>query len=317
MSEKEYNELNPESSYKFHYSGNGTELAFIMFKNFFLSIITFGIYFAWGRTNIRRYIWGHTHFLGDRANYTGTGRELFVGMLKALFIYAVVLLPLIILSKSSSSVAITFLPLKGIVVYGALHYRFSRTTWRGVNFGLDKNSKLSSQFANLWFIYPLITLLTFGLVYPIMVHEIRSFLVNKMKLGDSYFKYTGTTSGLFMIYGKAILLIPMTLGLYYFWFRVEEIRYRLEHTHFQSAHFRINLKGRELFRLSVLSFFLTLFTLGLAIPWVVNMFHRLIVNSIDLYGTINLEEVKNSQLEGSDGAAADAGATGYDMDIAV
>ena len=47
------------------------------------------------------------------------------------------------------------------------------------------------------------------------------------------------------------------------------------------------------------------------------MFHGLIINSIDLHGTINLEEVNNSDPQGSDGAAADGGAAVYDMDIAV
>jgi uncharacterized membrane protein YjgN (DUF898 family) len=58
-----------------------------MFKNIFLTIITLGVYAAWGRTNTRRYLWGHTNFLNDRANYTGTGKEIFLGILKFFGIY--------------------------------------------------------------------------------------------------------------------------------------------------------------------------------------------------------------------------------------
>ena len=322
MSFQQINESPSESSFKFHYSGKGSELAFIMYKNLFFSIITLGIYVAWGRTNVRRYLWGHTHFLNDRACYTGTGKELFIGMLKAFAIYLVLSLILGITSKffplimSIGSIPV-YLVLMGLVVYGALHYRISRTTWRGVHLGLDKNRKLTNKFVGLWSMYFVFTLITLGLGFPLMVHKVRSFLMNNMRIGESYFKYTGTALGLYKIYGKALFLIPLTLGLYSFWFSVETMRYRLEHTQFQNAHLRTNLKGGELFRFSLLAYVLTILTLGLATPWVINMFHGLIINSIDFHGTINLEEVKNSHLKGIDGAAADGGASGYDIDIAV
>lgn len=322
MSFRPKNDLPSESSFKFHYSGKGSELAFIMFKNLFFSIFTLGIYVPWGRTNVRRYLWGHTHFLDDRAGYTGTGKELFMGILKAFAIYLVLSITLGVLSKffplfiEIGSIPV-YIVLMGLVVYGALHYRISRTTWRGVHLGLDKNQELTKKFVGLWSIYFALSLITLGLGFPLMIHKVRSFLMNNMKIGESYFKYTGTAQGLYKIYGKALIFIPLTLGLYFYWFRVEGMRYRLEHTQFQNAHLKTNLKGGELFRFSVLATVLTILTLGLATPWVINMFHGLIINSIDLNGTINLEEVNNSHPQGSDGAAADGGAAVYDLDIAV
>ena len=34
------------------------------------------VYRFWGKTRVRRYLWGRVSFQGDRAEYTGTGREL-------------------------------------------------------------------------------------------------------------------------------------------------------------------------------------------------------------------------------------------------
>ena len=49
--------------------------------NLLLTIVTLGIYRFWAKTRIRRYLWSQTEFLGDRFEYTGTGKELLIGFL--------------------------------------------------------------------------------------------------------------------------------------------------------------------------------------------------------------------------------------------
>ena len=62
----------------------------IVVKNLVLTVITLGIYRFWARTRLRRYFWSNITISGEPLEYTGTGRELFVGFLIAL----AVLLPL-------------------------------------------------------------------------------------------------------------------------------------------------------------------------------------------------------------------------------
>jgi uncharacterized membrane protein YjgN (DUF898 family) len=311
----------PPFSYTFNYSGIGKELAFIMFKNIFLTIITLGVYAAWGRTNTRRYLWGHTNFLNDRANYTGTGKEIFLGILKFFGIYVLTYGATMLLGEFLHPAMIfalipVYIYLLAQIIYSGLRYRLARTTWRGVHFGMDKNPVQTREFLVLLTKYSFITLFTLGLGFPLMVHKMRLFLTSKMRFGNTHFEYTGTCSGLYKIYAKAFFLTPLTMGLYFSWFKVESIRYRLENTRFQNAHFRTSLSGVEFFGFAVGSYILTVMTLGIATPWVINMAHKLIINSIDLYGNINLEEVDN--LGGQTGdSAADAGAVEYDIDIAV
>jgi uncharacterized membrane protein YjgN (DUF898 family) len=321
MDQQNQDQSPPPFSYTFNYTGKGSELALIMFKNIFLTIITLGIYAAWGKTNTRRYLWGNTTFLGDRGGYTGTGKELFLGLLKVMGLYLVTYAGLKIVSLFVHPIVmLAAIPLYGYVVaqmiYGGLRFRLGRTTWRGVHFGLDKTPQLTKDFMLLVAKYALITVFTLGLGFPLMVHEMRLFLTNKMRFGNGHFHYSGTREGLYKIYAKALFFIPLTLGVYFFWFQVEKLRYRLEHTHFQKAHFRTNLKGSKLFGFAVGSYFLTLFTLGLATPWVINKVHALIIQSIDLYGSINFEEIDNQGSVAGD-EAADAGAEEFDIDIAV
>ncbi len=61
------------------FHGKGGELFGIYLVNALLSIVTLNVYYFWGKTKLRRYLWSHTQFMGDRFEYLGTGKELFKG----------------------------------------------------------------------------------------------------------------------------------------------------------------------------------------------------------------------------------------------
>src|SRR5215467_7699377 len=60
----------------------------LLSKNFFLTLVTIGIYRFWAATRLRRYLWSNIRIGGDGLEYTGTGRELFLGFLVALAVLA-------------------------------------------------------------------------------------------------------------------------------------------------------------------------------------------------------------------------------------
>ena len=74
----------PSGSKSFAFRGSGGELFKITIVNFLLTIVTLGIYYFWGRTRVRQYIYSQTEFEGDRFVYHGTGKELLIGWLKGM-----------------------------------------------------------------------------------------------------------------------------------------------------------------------------------------------------------------------------------------
>ena len=72
------------------YAGSTGQIYKIWFKNLLFMIITFGIYRAWAKVRIRKYLWAHTSIDGDAFHYTGTGGELFRGYMKVALLYFVV-----------------------------------------------------------------------------------------------------------------------------------------------------------------------------------------------------------------------------------
>jgi len=134
----------------FAFTGTWREYLPIAASNFFLTILTLGIFRSWAKARERRYLWSHTIFIDDRLEWTGTGKEMFIGLLFAMLVAA---LPLFLLNLLAQSLALHGQPLlAGLITFGiylfamllfgfarfrALRYRLSRTWWHGIRGGSD------------------------------------------------------------------------------------------------------------------------------------------------------------------------------------
>jgi uncharacterized membrane protein YjgN (DUF898 family) len=129
------------------YDGTLFQLYEIYLLNLVLNIITLGIFRFWAKTRIRRYVWSHVSFQGDRLEYTGTGGELFKGFLIVLgFIVGFSILQAVLQFAVGPASAIAIATQIGFVVfvvylalvahYTAQNYRLTRTLWRGVRGGM-------------------------------------------------------------------------------------------------------------------------------------------------------------------------------------
>ena len=120
-------------------------LTWLALKGFLLSVVTFGIYRFWYVTNLRRFFWERTALDGSPAEYTGTGKELFLGFLVALAILVPIYVALFAVSLVAPALApfsvvisFVFLFLLGqFAIYRGRRYRAMRTLWRGIRLGQD------------------------------------------------------------------------------------------------------------------------------------------------------------------------------------
>jgi uncharacterized membrane protein YjgN (DUF898 family) len=130
------------------YDGQLGDLARLFFINLGLSLLTLGIYRFWGKTNIRRYLWSHIAFQDERLEYTGTGRELFLGFLKTGLFVAIMVafnqfLPEMVMIDSTIGIILSLFSLATFGVlylaaqFAAQRYRLSRTQWCGIRGGME------------------------------------------------------------------------------------------------------------------------------------------------------------------------------------
>ncbi|AWN37504.1 YjgN family protein [Methylobacterium radiodurans] len=189
-------------------------LTWLALKGFLLSLVTFGIYRFWYVTNLRRFFWSRTALNGSPAEYTGTGKELFLGFLVALAILVPIYLGLFALSLVAPALApfsvvisFVFLFLLGqFAIFRGRRYRAMRTLWRGIRLGQDGSGLAYAARAGGWW---LLTLWTFGLTVPFMRASLERYRINHTLVGSS--RMTSTARGR-SVFGPWLLLYAVGLG---------------------------------------------------------------------------------------------------------
>ncbi len=218
------------------FDSRGDRLFGLGLINGLLKILTLGIYSFWGKTEVRRRIWSFTRLNGEPLEYTGTGKELFLGFL---IIFGAVLLPVLLagfavvyafpgnktaIASYQAAVYIAFFMLVGNAIYRAQRFRMSRTRWRGIRGSLE-GSPAAYAWAYFWTLvapFGLVAALS-GLVswatgpsvgglivvigfiaalwiFPWRANKLQGMMTNNMRFGDRPFSYSGTSGPLYKRY---------------------------------------------------------------------------------------------------------------------
>jgi uncharacterized membrane protein YjgN (DUF898 family) len=132
------------------FTGSWREYLPIAATNVALIIVTLGVYRFWATARQRRYLWSRTHIVDDCLEWTGSGKEMFLGFLMVIafllpfFLFIQFLFPaLIARGKEAAAGGVMFLfyigffYLAGVARFRALRYRLSRTWWHGIRGGSD------------------------------------------------------------------------------------------------------------------------------------------------------------------------------------
>ena len=261
----------PAARSRLDYDGSGGDLSKIAITNALLTLVTLGVYRFWGKTRVRRYLWGHMNFLGDRLEYTGTGKELFIGFLVAI----VFLSPLIgasiwvqlaypvdheVRGTMESIQAIIILFLIYLALYRARRYRLTRTQWRGIRFGQDGSG---FKYALLAFGWGILVVLSLGMAYAVYRTRLQHYRTTHTWFGDRRFDFKGRAAALFGPWMLTWLFFMPTFGLIYIWYRVREFRYFAEQSRCGALSFKSELSTGSVFVVFIIYYVAILVVFGL------------------------------------------------------
>jgi len=288
------------AGHRFHFHGKGLPLFGIYGVNLFLSLVTLGIYYFWGKAKVRNYLMSHIELEGDCFEYHGTGKELLMGFLKALILFFIPLVALnsgpellgtgpVIRSVAAGlayGVIMVFIP---IAMVGARRYRLSRTSWRGIRFSFRGEAW---GFLKIFAFGTFLSTITLGLYFPFFDARRYDFMISHSFFGNRNFSFNGRGRDLFRPFLVALLLTLPTLGFYWFWFGAKKQRYYWEHTTIGPNRFRSSITGRALMNLQVGNFLIALFTLGLGWPWIITRKIQFGCKYLTLEGPLTLAEVQ-------------------------
>ena len=290
---------------RLHFHGSGGTLFGIHVVNVLLTLVTLGVYYFWGKTRVRRYLFGQTELGADRFAYHGTARELFLGFLKAflVFIVPIVLLSLVrdvldvdpsLKGLAAFVISVLFLVFIPVAMVGARRYRLSRTSWRGIRFSFRGRA---GEFIGIFFKATVLMGLTFGLYYPWFATQRQAYMIGHSYFGNARFSFDGRGRDLFWGYLAAFLLTLPTLGLCWVWFLARRRRFFWNHTRFEGLRFRSTVTGGALLLLWAVNALLLVATLGLAWPWVRVRNVRFALRYLALEGVLDFERIRQQAQE--------------------
>lgn len=187
--------------------------------NGLLNIVTLTLYRFWGKSEVRRRVWQGVRVNGEAFEYTGRGRELFVGFLLASLLLGIPFLTFVFaVQLLDEAFSLLVLPgyllifwLWGFGMFTAFRYMASRTTWRGIRFALFGSAPtygfmwLGLQFANG---------MTAGWIQPIFERLLAEQVWNHMRFGDRRFRWNQARSERIGLYGPFALGWFGTIGVF-------------------------------------------------------------------------------------------------------
>ena len=202
------------------FTGNWREYLPIAASNVLLIIVTLGIYKFWAAARQRRYLWSRTEVIGDRLEWSGTGKEMFIGflivtlVLLPFFLFFQFLLPALVARgkvEAAGGVFLLFyvaiLYLSGVARFRALRYRLSRTWWRGIRGGSDEPGW---NYGGEYLGRIALAGITMWIAWPWMATALFRSRWNEMSFGSLPFRSTLDAEGLKRRWA-AVYLVPLAL----------------------------------------------------------------------------------------------------------
>ncbi|MBF9030845.1 DUF898 family protein [Rhodobacterales bacterium HKCCE3408] len=213
------------------FEGDRGALFLLALKTGALTLLTAGIYRFWAKTRLRRWYWSAVRPGGAPMEYTGTPLEKLSGFLFAIIVLAILLaatnfsaiMTSVNLLDEMPAVFTTIVAIIPLLTapfffyarYRARRYILARTHWRGIRFGMEPGA--IGYAIRACFLMAL-TVLTGGLLWPLMTFRLERFLTDRTWYGNARFTQHG---GFARLYG------PLLPFLVTFWGGIALIGYFL------------------------------------------------------------------------------------------
>lgn len=298
---------NDGKKFALNFHGTGGALFGIFLGNALLSAITLNIYYFWGKVKVRKYLYGQMELLGERFNHLGTGKELFKGAFKAGGIFLVVfvvpnLLTEFVHPAFKILLFVGIFLLRPFVLVAARRYRYSRTEWHGVRFSFRGTIK---EGMKLYIASAFMTVITLGYLAPRYYIMKQAFWRSNTFYGTAAFKYNGDVRDVLGQMIKGYILIFVTFGFYWFWYKANLMRYDWGHTSIQSVRFGSDITGGQLLAYHFTNLLLLVLTLGIGYPWYVKRKTEFWAKYVYLTGGFDFDKIRQN--------ISDAHAAGDDL----
>jgi uncharacterized membrane protein YjgN (DUF898 family) len=304
--------MNEHRSYALAFYGKGADYFRIQIVNTILNIITLGLYYPWAKERQLKYLYSQNTFEDTPFVFSGTGREMFKGYIKAIIILGLLYAASLFLIANEYVVSGMLLLYGGIIclmplaIHGSYRYRMAKTSWKGIRFGYlgEKGILVAIFFKGI-----ILTILTFGIYAPWFTINLRRYILSNIKVGDAQFIYSGNGSEYFWLNLKGYFLTVLTFGIYLFWWQKDQFEFFVNNLRLQqgddAVFFNSKASGSGFAGLMIVNFLIIVLTFGLGYPWAVTRTLKFVMSNIEVSGYYSFESLQQAQEDYSDATGED------------
>lgn len=299
-------------SYALAFYGSGMDYFKIQVVNTILNLVTLGLYYPWAKERQLKYLYSQNTFEQTPFVFSGTGKEMFKGYIKALIIIAVLyasMLYLVMNNQIASGLLLLYgglIALMPLAIHGSYRYRMAKTSWKGIRFGYEGSR---GTLVGIFFKGLFLTILTLGIYSPWFTINLRRYILSNIKAGNVQFVYNGDGTDYFVLNIKGYLLTLLTFGIYLFWWQRDQFAFFVNNLRMQqgddAVFFHSKATGGGFAKLMIVNFFILIFTFGLGYAWVVTRSLTFVMNNIEVSGYYSFESLLQAQEDYSDAVGED------------
>jgi uncharacterized membrane protein YjgN (DUF898 family) len=197
----------PLTTSGFVFTGRAGPYFRIWIVSLFLSIVTLGIYSAWGKARKKRYLYAHTKLDETGFEFRGSPIAILKGRAIALLLFGGFALSGHVFPVMRLAFVLLLLILLPWIVVAAARFNARNSAWRNIVFGFDGSF---GEAAKVFLGFGALALVTLGLGYPYFKMRRTRFIIEHHSFGTTHFRADLATGGFIITYWFAFL---MSLGI--------------------------------------------------------------------------------------------------------
>lgn len=192
------------------FNGTARDYFGVWIVNMLLNIVTLGIWSAWAKVRTLRWFYGHTTLNGQGFDYHATGGRIFKGRLIAFLIIVATIVLDFLWPRSALIWYLLLLIVLPWAINAGLRFNAYMTSWSNVRFGFLPSY---GQAFIAFLLLPLISLLSLGLLAPLVTQYQARYMAGGYLYGQFHFSSTPRLGALYAALARAILIF-IGVGLF-------------------------------------------------------------------------------------------------------
>ena len=314
------------------FRGDGFEFFKIWIVNILLTILTLGIYSAWAKVRTNRYFYSNLYLDNRSFRYLASPIAILVGRIIAIVFLVTYIVSVELLPGPGLAVALILTLVMPYLIVRSIAFNHRMSAYRNIQFRFHGTYGEAVMALLVW---PLLGMLTLGILYPLALLRVNQFIVNNSAYGTSRLTFNATyrqyailvfsfigANGLGLLVGWSVPLAAVEqatlsvviFGLIFVWFTANATNLYYNSTSLGDNHFDADLETVGLLKVYIVNLVLIIVTLGLYLPAAKVRLARYKVGHIRFVAVASIDDFVAAEQEQVSALAEEMGEA-FDFDI--